>query len=506
MNLNSLTPRQWLIAVVAFVLLAGAGGYWIANYRAHDVPAAAASGERKVLYWHDPMVPGARFEKPGKSPFMDMQLVPVYADEAGADSGVRVAANVTQSLGVRIGKVEKTTTQRKLTVVGSLVFNDQLVEVVPARVEGYVTRLLVRAPLEKVRRGQPLAEIQAPAWLEAQQEYLSLLDAQSESGRSLQAAARERLHVLGVPESTIRRIETQRKTTASTTIVSPIDGVVSELGVREGAGFMPGAPLFRINGLETVWANARVPEAQLSLVALGSEVTATATAWPGIAFKGKVIALLPQVDADTRTSTARIVLDNKDGKLSPGMFVSLELVAPASQAQLVVPSEAVITTGTRSIVITSNDGAFGVAEVAVGAEQDGKTAILSGLSEGQSIVLSGQFLIDSEASLKSAVSRLDTGPAMAAEPMKAASTPGSHTAEGRITEVGVDSITLDHGAVASLNWPPMTMGFELPSAGMAKDLKVGDRVRFTFTQVEGGFRIETISKLDDKAMSKEHAP
>ena len=363
MNLNSMTPRQWLLAVVILVLLAGAGGYWIANYRAHD-QAAATSGDRKVLYWHDPMVPGTRFDKPGKSPFMDMQLVPVYADEAGTDSGVRIAANVTQSLGVRIGKVEKTTLQRKLTVVGSLAFNDQLVEVVPARVEGYVTRLFVRAPLETVRRGQPLAEIQAPVWLEAQQEYLSMLEAQSESGRSLRAAARERLHVLGVPEATIRRIETQRKTAATTTIVSPIDGVVSELGVREGAGFMPGAPLFRINGLQTVWVNARIPEAQLSLVSLGSEVTATATAWPGVAFKGKVIALLPQVDADTRTSTARIVLDNKDGKLSPGMFVSLDLMAPESEAQLMVPSEAVITTGTRSIVITANDdGAFGVAEV-----------------------------------------------------------------------------------------------------------------------------------------------
>jgi membrane fusion protein, copper/silver efflux system len=507
MNLNSMTPRQWLLAVVILVLLAGAGGYWIANYRAHD-QAAAESGDRKVLYWHDPMVPGARFEKPGKSPFMDMQLVPVYADEAGADLGVRIAANVTQSLGVRIGKVEKTTLQRKLTVVGSLAFNDQLVEVVPARVEGYVTRLFVRAPLETVRRGQPLAEIQAPVWLEAQQEYLSLLEAQSESGRSLRAAARERLNVLGVPEATIRRIETQRKTAATTTIVSPIDGVVSDLGVTEGAGFMPGAPLFRINGLQTVWVNARVPEAQLSLVSLGSEVTATATAWPGVAFKGKVIALLPQVDADTRTSTARIVLDNKGGKLSPGMFVSLDLMAPESQVQLMVPSEAVITTGTRSIVVTANDeGAFGVAVVSVGAEQDGKTAILSGLHEGQSIVLSGQFLIDSEASLKSAVSRLDAPPpAMAAEPMKAKASPGSHTAEGTITAIGADSITLDHGAVASLDWPAMTMGFALPTAAMAQDYKVGDRVTFTFTQIEGGFRIETISKLDDKAMPKEHAP
>ena len=222
------------------------------------------------------------------------------------------------------------------------------------------------------------------------------------------------MRILGVPEATIRRIETERKTVSTTTIASPIDGVVSELGVRDGAGFMPGAVLFRINGMTTVWVNARIPETQLSLVAIGSKVQATATAWPGVGFKGKVIALLPQVDADTRTSSARIVLDNKDGKLSPGMFVSLELSAPGADAQLLVPSEAVITTGERSVVIVANtDGTFGVVNVGVGAEHDGRTAILEGLAEGQSVVASGQFLIDSEASLKSTVSRLEGAPAEA---------------------------------------------------------------------------------------------
>jgi len=410
MNHSTTPPRGWIIAGLALLVLGAGGGYWFANnFNQKQASAAPMAGERKVLYWHDPMVPNVKFEKPGKSPFMDMQLVPVYADEGGNTTGVRVSSNVTQNLGIRIAKVEKATVQRKLTAVGSVAFDDQLLEVVPARVEGYVTRLFVRSAFEKVRRGQALAEIQAPAWIEAQQEYLSLLEAQSESGRSLQAAARERLRILGVPEPTIRRIEAQRKTVGTTTIVSPIDGVVSELGVREGAGFMPGAVLFRINGLSTVWVNARIPETQLSLIAIGSEVQASAMAWPGATFNGKIIALLPQVDADTRTSSARIALDNKDGKLSPGMFVSLELLAPKAEAQLLVPSEAVITTGERSVVIVANaDGTFSVVNVSAGAEQDGRTIILKGLSEGQSIVASGQFLIDSEASLKSAVSRLES--------------------------------------------------------------------------------------------------
>jgi membrane fusion protein, copper/silver efflux system len=286
-----------------------------------------------------------------------------------------------------------------------------LVEVVQARVEGYVTYLNVKAPLERVRRGQPLATILAPQWLEAQQEYLALVDARSQSAEALQDAARQRLVVLGVPDAAIRAVATKHETNATTTLVAPIDGVVTELGVRDGAAFMAGANLFRINGLATVWVNAQVPESQVSMVPLDSTVEAHATAWPGKTFKGRVIAFLPQVDPQTRTLSVRIALDNADFQLSPGMWVALDFTAPASEPQLVVPSEAVIVTGERSVVIIKGKkGSFDVANVSTGVEQGGRTPILSGLKEGQSIVLSGQFLIDSEASLTSTVNRLTTSP------------------------------------------------------------------------------------------------
>jgi Cu(I)/Ag(I) efflux system membrane fusion protein len=293
--------------------------------------------------------------------------------------------------------------------VGSVAFDERLLHVVQARVEGYVTRLHVKSPLERVQRGQPLAEIQAPAWLAAQSEYLGLLDAESERARSIRDAARERLVVLGVPEATIRRIEETREMEADTTVLAPADGVVTELAVREGAAFMPGAPLFRINGLETVWVNAQVPEAQVGQIPPGSSVTARATAWPGAAFEGSVSALLPEIDPATRTLPVRIVVRNPERKLAPGMFVSLEFEGRKGEPQLVVPTEALIVTGARSVVIVAREGGgFDVAEVTAGAEADGRTAILSGLEEGDSIVLSGQFLIDSEASLRSAVTRLET--------------------------------------------------------------------------------------------------
>ncbi|HKR36634.1 MAG TPA: efflux RND transporter periplasmic adaptor subunit [Steroidobacteraceae bacterium] len=401
-----------IVASVAILVVGLIAGYWFARHRAEPAPAAAHAveqrGERKVLYWHDPMVPNARFDKPGKSPFMDMQLVPVYADEAGG-AAVKVSPTVSQNLGIRIGTVEKAILQPRLSAVGSVAFDEALLEVVQARVEGYVTRLHAKAPLQRVRRGQPLADIVAPAWLEAQEEYLALLDAESGRGQAIRDAARQRLTVLGVPDSTVRELDARRKTNASTTLTAPIDGVVTELAVREGAAFMPGAALFRINGLETVWVNAQVPEAQVSMIPTGSSVSAHATSWPGAVFKGRVAALLPELDPQTRTLPVRVVIENPEFKLAPGMFLSLEFEGKADRESLVVPSEAIIATGERTVVIVAREGGgFDVVDVTVGAEVEGRTAILSGLEAAQAIVLSGQFLIDSEASLKSAVSRLST--------------------------------------------------------------------------------------------------
>ena len=319
MTVTAMQRGRWTaIAAVLLTLGVGAGYWW--GHRASamsPVPAASDSAmhERRVLYWHDPMAPSARFDKPGKSPFMDMQLEPVYADAANDSNAVRVSPSAMQNLGIRLGRVEMAPLSTRLRAVGSVGFDERLLELVQSRVEGYVTRLDVKTPLEHVRKGQPLATILAPQWIEAEQEYLALLDAHSERAQVIRDAARQRLVVLGVPAATIRAVETKRETNASTTVYAPIDGAVTELGVREGATFMAGTSLFRINGLASVWVSAQIPEASVSRVPLNSMVEATATAWPGMTFKGRVIALLPQVDPQTRTLTARVALDNRDGKI-----------------------------------------------------------------------------------------------------------------------------------------------------------------------------------------------
>jgi Cu(I)/Ag(I) efflux system membrane fusion protein len=447
------------------------------------------------------MVPGVRFDKPGKSPYMDMELVPVYADEETDAAAVRVDPSVSQNLGVRLGRVEKTILRPRLSAVGSVAFDERLLEIVQARVEGYVTRLRVKSPLERVRRGQALADILSPDWLAAQEEYLALLDAQSQRGQAIRDAARQRLIVLGVPEATLRDIETQRRTNPTTTIHAPIDGVVTELAAREGAAFMPGATLFRINGLKTVWVNAQIPEAQVSMIPMGSSVTARATAWPETVFEGRVLALLPDVDLETRSLPVRIAIENPDFELAPGMFVSLEFAGKPLEPQLVVPSEAVITTGERSVVIVARDGGgFEVADVAVGVEADGNTAIVAGLEEGQSIVLSGQFLIDSEASLKSAVARLSaaSGDATGRDGAAAQGARALHLTQGRVTSITPETITIAHDPVPSLDWGAMTMEFIPPTGGLPKGLTVGDRVSVSFSAApHGGYQIESLTKIGE---------
>ncbi len=408
--------RRWILSTAVALCVGAILGFALSSMRSNPMQnesgvtsAAPGAADRKVLYWHDPMVPGQKFDKPGKSPFMDMQLVPVYADEVQREGGVRINDSVSQHLGIRLASVVKGVLPTQLRAVGSVAFDERLVELVQARVGGYVTRLYVKAPFESVRRGQPLAEILSPDWLAAQQEYLALLDGEFASIQAIRQAARQRLAVLGVPEATIRAIETDRNTHPTTTVSAPMDGVVSELSVREGSAFTAGAPLFRVSGLTSVWVNAQVPEARISMIPMGSKTIAHATAWPAESFAGRVIALFPEIDPQSRTLTARVQLENDDDKLRPGMFVSLEFIGPQAQPQLLVPSEAVITTGERTVVIVAPQaGGFAVANVTIGPDANGKSTVLSGLTEGQSVVVSGQFLIDSEASLKSTLHRLET--------------------------------------------------------------------------------------------------
>ena len=445
-----------------------------AGLKAGDTDPATGG---KILYYQDPMVPGTKFDKPAKSPFMDMMLVPVYAG-GDSDSGkVTVSARVQQNLGLRTALVTDGPLSPQFSAVGSIAYNERDQATVQARATGFVERLHVRATLDRVTKGQPLADIYVPDWVAAQEEFLAIKRMQGNDMSSLVDGARQRMRQAGMSDAQIRKVEASGKTQARATITAPLGGVVVELLAREGMTVMAGTTLFRINGLATVWANAEVPESQSALLRPGAKVQARSPAAPGTAFEGKVQAILPEVNPATRTLKARLELANPGARLVPGMFVTMQLVDMRTEKALQVPTEAVIRTGKRTVVILAEDnGRFRPVDVEAGIESAGQTEIKRGLQAGQRVVVSSQFLIDSEASLKGVEARLNEVP----KPPTTDTAP-RHEGSARIDAIDNDSITLSHGPIPSLKWGSMTMDFKAPSQqALPPNLKAGDRVGFEF--------------------------
>lgn len=520
-----MTHGKVLIAV-AVVAIAGAGGYGLyragvergmamsagpAGGAAAAIPDAGpqkvgdidrATG-KQVLYWHDPMVPGQKFDRPGKSPFMDMQLVPVYAD-GGGESGVTINPRVQQNLGVRTAEVRQGALKSTVEAVGSVAYNERDVAVVQARSAGFLERLYVRAPLDPVRKGQPLAELYVPDWVAAQEEYMAAKRIGAQTNQSgLAEAAAQRMRLAGMSEEQIRAIEIGGKVQPRLTITAPIGGVIGELTAREGMTVMAGAPLFRINGLSTVWVNAEVPEAAAAQVRPGNLVEARTPAATGSVFKGKVSAILPEVNPATRTIKARIEVANPGGRLIPGMFATVNFTPAARKDALLVPSEAVIQTGKRSVVVVAQaDGRFAPVDVEVGLDSNGQTEIRKGLEAGQKVVVSGQFLVDSEANLKASTTRMgDMPPAATGQGADV-----THRGEGKVESITKEEITISHGPIPSLRWGPMTMGFKLPAAGLPQGIAVGNSVSFAIRPTrEGTFQITTIAPATTIALPKPSA-
>jgi membrane fusion protein, copper/silver efflux system len=535
-----------IAAAVAALAVAGAGMYWLGAQRAVDPlpattgsaapsptqggPQSIAEGEeatrrhlrtgvkagdvdpangRKVLYYHDPMVPGNRFDKPAKSPFMDMMLVPVYAD-GGADQGrVTVSPRIQQNLGVRTALVTESMLSPQLAAVGAIAFNEREQAVIQARASGFVERLHVRATFDRVTRGQALAELYVPDWVAAQQEYLAVRRLQGADIAPLVDGAKSRMRLAGMTEEQIRGIEASGRPNPRTTVIAPAAGLVTEIGAREGMAVMPGATLFRISGFSTVWANAEVPESQAALVRPGARVRAQTPATPGTVYEGRVQALLPDVNAATRTLKARVELANPRGELVPGMFVSMNFTDVRTERSIVVPSEALIYTGKRTVVIVAEDnGRFRPVEVQAGIESGGQTEIKKGLQLGQRVVVSSQFLIDSEASLKGVEARLNNEPtpaASAAAPQPAGAQ--RYESEAKIEAIGKEAMTLTHGPIPALKWGAMTMDFRLPPPKqLPRNLAPGDRVTFEFTMGNDGPQLTRVTPLAPAAATSAAAP
>lgn len=473
-----------LLGLVLLALAASAGYQWAR----HSAPTHAstpqpskpqAAAERRVLYWYDPMKPDQKFDRPGKSPFMDMDLVPRYAEAEAQDAPTQrdqaklaISTQAEQSLGLRLAPVQQQNWASVVLASGTVEFSERDISVVQARSNGFVERAYGHAAGDIVAAGTPLVDVLNPDWAAAQQEFLSV---RALGDAELTQAARQRLHLQGLAPALIQQLEKTGKIQASHTITAPSSGVLSELMVRPGMTLSPGMSLARITGLRTMWLELAVPEAQASQISLGQSVEAQFTALPGTTVRGRVHAVLPETQRDTRTLRVRVELPNPEHKLRAGMLAQARVQGPSMEV-LTVPVDAVVRTGQKAwVYLAEGAGHYRPVSVSLGREQEGHMEITAGLRAGQNVVASGLFLLDSEANLRGLTASAPS-PESKPEP-----SPNQAQYQGRGVLRGIqsDSLLMQHEAIPELEWGAMTMPITRSPTLQLQGLKVGDRVRFT---------------------------
>lgn len=488
-----------VIGVATISLVAGGGaGYWIAHQK--DNPQSTLAGQQqdaKVLYWYDPMKPEQHFDKPGKSPFMDMQLVPKYADENTAMTDesrptVKIDPSLQQNLAIRYGTVEQAVIGNAMFTNGILQANERQTAILQTRASGFVQRVYGHAVGDMVTEGSPIADISIPEWTGEQTEFLAVL---CTGDRSLIQASRQRLQLLGIPQNVIHQVERTRRVQSNITLQAPISGFIDSLEVRNGMALAMGQTLATIKGINPIWLEAAVPEKQIAGIKRGMSVEANFAAFSQ-KVTGKVIDILPTLDTTSRTIKVRIELPNPSGQLKPGMFASVNIINNP-QSSLVVPEQAVIRTGTRNVVIVGREqGRFEPVVVQLGQSDGNKIAVLQGLKAGQRVVISGQFLIDSEANLQGILDKLNTGqPITSSQTIKRSTYQGL----GKVEKVTNQDITISHQAIPELGWGAMTMIFKQPVQPFTR-IQQGDQVNFSFTKVGNSYVISDISKMSMASM------
>lgn len=394
-----------------------------------------APREKKVLYWADPMVPGYKSDKPGKSPFMDMELVPVYEDSSSGEtkehaaSGyvpITISTEKQQAIGVRLGKAEVRDLTKTIRTVGRVTFDETMDHQIHAKFEGFVERLYVDFTGKPVRKGQPLLSIYSPELLATQQEYLLAFRARQQfrgssnpdlarGGVDLYDSARQRLLLWDISPGQIAELERTGKPQKALTLYSPVDGFVMTKNAVQGARVMPADTLFEIVGIRDVWVQADIYESEVPFIALKQTARMSLSNSPGRVWTGKVAFIAPVLDEKTRTVKVRIEFQNPDGALKPEMYADVILEKPLGRV-LTVPDSAVLSTGTRAIVfVAKGEGRFEPHTVQTGAKVDGYYEIREGITAGDDVVTQANFLIDSESRLKAALAGM-SAPAAGGSP------------------------------------------------------------------------------------------
>ncbi len=387
------------------LLLLGASlsfSFFPAQAQNNDSDGKSGPGERKVLYWVAPMDPNYRRDKPGKSP-MGMDLIPVYADEMGDGSSIQIDPQMVQNLGIRTAPVERGRLWRAIRAPGFVTVNHNRIRDVEVRFAGWLQETSVQEVGEKVKAGQRLFSVYSPELNSAQRDFLHIL---ATGKKDLIRAAEARLRAMGLSAEQIRQVKKQRKVMENVPVYSPIDGVVAHVNARQGSFIKPGMSVMRLETLDQVWLVLQAPERKLTLIREGLPVDYQLAVEGGSTQEGKIEYVYPKLDAKTRTVMARLSIDNPDGAYKPGQLAHATIYAGPKDNILYVPSEAVIRLGDENrVILALGEGKFAARAVGLGIESGQYTEITWGVDEGEKVVVSGQFLLDSEASFKASMMR-----------------------------------------------------------------------------------------------------
>lgn len=482
---------RWLVSGCVLVAVL-ALGWWLGGLTAGGGDAGEKAddgkGKGEPLYWVAPMDSSYRRDEPGKSP-MGMDLVPVYEeDDKGEPGTVTISPAVENNLGVRVAPVERGGLSLEVRTVGYISFDEDHLRHFHSRVDGWIEQLSVTAVGDEVAEGQKLFELYSPELVTAQQEYLSAI---ASGSPTLRSASESRLRALGVNDEQVRRLRRTGEIRQRLDFHAQKDGYVAELNVREGMFIKPATNIVSIGGLDTVWVIAEIFERQANWVEEGQSVVMTVTGYPGREWRGEVDYLYPVLNPQTRTLKARIVFDNPGHRLKPNMFARLTIDGGRQVETLSVPREAVIRDGRMSRVVkVLDDGRYRSVRIEPGIESGGRVEVLKGLQDGDRVVTSAQFLIDSESSIDADLSRIET------PGDKEDDTPRRVWTQGTIENLmaGHRMATIEHAPVPEWDWPAMSMDFTFDQSvdldrlenGMTIRLRIerGDEDDYIITQVE----------------------
>ncbi|MGB5456150.1 MAG: efflux RND transporter periplasmic adaptor subunit [Gammaproteobacteria bacterium] len=471
------------------------------------LPVANADEEKEILYWVAPMDPNYQRDKPGKSP-MGMDLVPVYADDTTGTNVVSIRPEVVQNLGVRTAQAEMSRLWRGIDTVGYVDYDESKVSHIHLRTEGWIERLTVKSEGERVKKDDFLFDLYSPKLVNAQEELVTAI---ASGSQSLVHASKERLSSLGVSARQITQLQRDKKIRQRISIFAPQDGVVSSLSVREGMFIKPENRVMSLADLSSVWILAEVFERQTEWVKNGQPAEVRLSYLPGKVWQGFVEYIYPSLDAKTRTLKVRLRFDNPDEAIKPNMYANVRIFGGPKENTIVIPVEGLIRTGREErVIIALGEGRFEARDVIAGIESGEYVEIVQGLDEGEDIVISGQFLIDSEASMRASLTRMS-----ATNDERPGSNTSAVTDEKTLMGSGViraiksseNQINLQHAPIEELGWPSMTMDFTLGDGVSLDGLSINDAVMFYLQQHDEHYRITSIHKMSTgDAVDREMRP